>query len=255
MRAGTLNERFTSMRLLFVADLHYSLKQFDWLLARAEDFDVVVIGGDLLDLASPLDADVQIAIVEKYLGLLHQKTTLVVCSGNHDGDSRNAADESIAAWVRDARDARLHVDGDSFDMGDTHITVCPWWDGAVSRDGIEAQLEAEATAVRRQWVWIHHAPPDGVRTCWTGRKHIGDQFLRTWIERFQPDMVLSGHIHHSPFFPDGSWIDRIGRTWVFNPGHQLGPQPATIILDFEAMTAEWSSHEGHSVRDLRITEG
>ena len=91
------------MRLLFVADLHYSLKQFDWLLTHAGEYDAVVIGGDLLDLSSTLDADVQIAIVEKYLGLLRQKTRLVVSSGNHDGDSRNSADESVAAWLCSAR--------------------------------------------------------------------------------------------------------------------------------------------------------
>src|SRR6187401_102960 len=100
------------MKLLFVADLHYSLKQFDWLLAHAHEYDVAAIGGDLLDLSSPLDPDVQIAIVEKYLGLLQQKTRVIVCSGNHDGDSRNSADESVAEWVRAARRERVHVDGD-----------------------------------------------------------------------------------------------------------------------------------------------
>src|SRR5687768_9431182 len=104
------------MRLLFVADLHYSLKQFDWLVARADAYDVVAIGGDLLDLSSALDADVQITIVERYFGMLRNKTRLVVCSGNHDGDSRNAADESTAEWLRDARADRLHVDGEGFDL-------------------------------------------------------------------------------------------------------------------------------------------
>ena len=105
------------MRLLFVADLHYSLKQFDWLLAHASEYDAAVIGGDLLDLSSALDMDVQIAIVEKYLGLLRRKARLVVCSGNHDGDSRNSADESVAAWLCSARAEGLHVDGDSFGLG------------------------------------------------------------------------------------------------------------------------------------------
>jgi len=244
------------MRLLFVADLHYSLKQFDWLLSQAGDFDLVIIGGDLLDLSSSLDADVQIAIVEKYLDLLRQKTILVVSSGNHDGDSRNEADESIAEWVRDARDDHLHVDGDSFDLGtDTRITVCPWWDGDLSRAELEAQLERESAQLHgRRWIWIHHAPPEGSRTSWTGRKFIGDEALRAWIDRFQPAMVLSGHIHNSPFYAEGSWIDLLGSTWVFNPGRQLGAQPTTIIVDLDAMTAEWSSQEGHSVRDLRFTQ-
>lgn len=242
------------MRLLFVADLHYSLKQFDWLLAHAGEYDAAVIGGDLLDLGSALDADVQIAIVEKYLRLLRQKARLAVCSGNHDGDSRNAADESVAEWLRAARAERLHVDGDSFELGEARIVVCPWWDGALSRGELEALLEREAAQVRRFRVWIHHAPPQGARTSWSGRKFVGDEALRGWIDRFQPDVVLSGHVHNSPFYEAGSWIDRIGRTWVFNPGRQIGPQPATITLDLEAMTAEWNSLEGRSVRDLRSAD-
>jgi len=243
------------MRLLFVADLHYSLKQFDWLLAEADGFDLVAIGGDLLDLASHLDADVQIAIVEKYLDLLSAKTSLVVSSGNHDGDSRNQADESIAEWLRSARGDRLHVDGDGFDLGDTRITVCPWWDGDVSRAEVAAQLEREAPMVRGRWIWIYHAPPEGARTSWTGRRFIGDEALRGWIDRFQPDMVLSGHIHNSPFFEQGSWIDRIGRTWVFNPGRQPGAEPTCIILDLGAMTAEWRSAAERSFREIGVEPG
>lgn len=45
------------MRMLFVADLHYALRQFDWLIASAPAFDAVIIGGDLLDLGSSLDLD------------------------------------------------------------------------------------------------------------------------------------------------------------------------------------------------------
>ena len=81
------------MKLLFVADLHYTLKQFDWVVANAGDYDWVVIGGDLLDLASALDFDLQIVVVEKYLARLRQQTRVLVSSGNHDGDARNAADE------------------------------------------------------------------------------------------------------------------------------------------------------------------
>jgi Icc-related predicted phosphoesterase len=245
------------MRLLFVADLHYSLKQFDWLLAEAEGYDLVAIGGDLLDLASPLDPDVQIAIVEKYLGLLTQKTTLVVSSGNHDGDSRNEADESVAEWVREAGllragGGRIHTDGEGFDFGDVRFTVCPWWDGESTRTAIDRLLEKESALRRDRWIWIHHAPPEGSRTSWSGKRFIGDSHLSAWIERYQPEMVFSGHIHNSPFYPEGSWIDRIGRTWVFNPGKQPGPEPTAIVVDLEAMTAEWRSFEGSSLRELRV---
>ena len=243
------------MRLLFVADLHYSLKQFDWLKENARDFDALVIGGDLLDLGSGLDPDVQITIVEKYLRLLREGLTVAVSSGNHDGDSRNAADESVAAWMQSLRADGVHVDGDSFDLGDTRITICPWWDGQLSRDEIVTQLEREAKQVEgRRWIWIHHSPPLGAKTSWTGRKFIGDEFLRAWIDRFQPDMVMSGHIHNSPFFDEGSWIDQIGRTWVLNPGRQIGPQPSIIMINLADWTAEWQCATERSRRDLGIAQ-
>ena len=47
------------MRLLAVADLHYSLPQFDWVLEVAPDFDVVVLAGDLLELSSIVDRRAQ----------------------------------------------------------------------------------------------------------------------------------------------------------------------------------------------------
>ena len=240
------------MRLLFVADLHYTLKQFDWLLREAGDFDLVAIGGDLLDLGSPLDSDIQIAIVEKYLKLLGEKTILLVSSGNHDGDSRNHADESVAEWVKAASRARIHTDGEGFSLDSISFTICPWWDGDVTRAEVEAQLERESALRLDRWIWIYHAPPEGSRTSWAGRRFIGDEYLREWIDRYQPDLVFGGHIHNSPFFEDGSWIDRIGKTWVFNPGRQIGPQPTSLIVDLDAMTAEWRSIEGHSIRELRV---
>ena len=54
-----------------------------------------------------------------------------------------------------------------------------------------------------------------------------------WIERFRPGLVLCGHIHNAPFVNQGSWVDRIGDTWVLNPGHQIGPVPAHIELALE----------------------
>lgn len=242
------------MRLLFVADLHYSLKQFDWLLAEAPKFDVVSIGGDLLDLSSQLDFGVQIAVVEKYLQKLQEKTLLLVSSGNHDGDGRNEADESVALWLDEAKAERLIVDNGSVVVGDVLITVCPWWDGPLSRGRLEEFLVRESGKPRRRWIWVHHAPSAGSPTSWTGKADAGDEYLRGWIERFQPDMVLCGHIHGSPFYERGSWVDQIGTTWVFNPGRQLGSFPSHIRLDLEAQTAEWVSVEECSVRQLTFAD-
>jgi Icc-related predicted phosphoesterase len=238
--------------MLFVADLHYTLKQFDWLASNASEYDLVIIGGDLLDLGSPLDFDVQIVVVEKYLHRIRQNTPLLVSSGNHDGDIRNEADESVAEWLLQSRADGLFVDGDSAVLGDTRVTACPWWDGPVSRAEVEALLAREAPKTTGRWFWSHHAPPDLSPVSWSGKKFAGDEFVRGWISRFEPDLVLSGHVHNAPFYTEGSWIDQVGSTWVFNPGRQPGWRPTYIALDLDAMTAEWVSEEGQSLRNLAL---
>jgi Icc-related predicted phosphoesterase len=243
------------MRMLFVADLHYALKQFDWLIANASKYEVVIIGGDLLELASTLDIDVQIVVVEKYFARLRQLTRLIVSSGNHDGNSRNAGNESVARWLGEAKAPQLFVDGDSVELGDTLITVCPWWDGPLSRAELEAQFARDASIPKTKWVWIHHAPPDRTRVSWTGRQFGGDGFLVEWISRYQPDLVLSGHIHNAPFYAGGSWIDRLGKTWIFNPGRQIGPRPTFLSIDLSNMTVAWNSIESEEQRELGAGAG
>jgi Icc-related predicted phosphoesterase len=227
------------MRILYVTDIHYALKQFDWLVARAAEYEAVAIGGDLLDLASALDLDVQIVVVEQYLTRLREKTRVLVCSGNHDGDRRNDVNESVADWLQQVRAERLHVDFDQVQLGDTLVTICPWWDGPQSRAALEVLLEETSGRPHGRWIWLHHAPPDQYRVSWTGKKFAGDTYLVDWIRRFRPDVVFSGHIHNAPFYPEGSWIDRVDHTWVINPGRQLGPAPAFVSFDLADLSAEW----------------
>jgi hypothetical protein len=61
-------------------------------------------------------------------------------------------------------------------------------------------------------------------------------------------------MHNAPFYPEGSWIDRIGTTWVFNPGREPGPVPTHIILDLDGLSVEWISFEGESIRQLVFTD-
>ena len=127
-------------RALIVADLHYSLRQFDWLLRMAADYDLVIVAGDLLDIAGHADLDTQIVVVSKYLARLSAMTRVVVCSGNHDADERDAADESVIGWFADIRADGIHADGEHVDLVRGMITICPWWDGPVARGALEALL-------------------------------------------------------------------------------------------------------------------
>ena len=240
------------MKVLTVGDLHYNMRQFDWLMERAVEFDMIIIVGDLLNIAGHVDLDTQIIVVKKYLQRLREATTLLVCSGNHDGDRRAESGEFFADWLEAGSLEGVHGDGTSLQRGGWRFSVCPWWDGPVGRTRVEVFLEDEAAAVARdgqRWFVIHHAPPSGSRTAWNGKRDFGDVHLRACIEQRQPDVVLSGHIHNAPFRADGGWNDRLGRTWIFNAGYQMGSLPPFLVFDLEAGSAAWSSLAGEeSVR-------
>ncbi len=79
------------MRLLLVSDLHYALRQYDWLLDRASRYDAVVLAGDLLSIAAPVAVEVQILAIGATLRKLAESTAVIACSGNHDLNTYSAA--------------------------------------------------------------------------------------------------------------------------------------------------------------------
>jgi len=232
------------MKYLLVSDMHYDLKQYDWVLNQAAAYDVVVLAGDHLDISSRVDLRSQITVIQTYMRRIGARTRLLVCSGNHDLDARNAAGEKYARWIQRARQFGVPTDADSVKVGDTLFTVCPWWDGPESCRQIAPLFERDSALDRERWIWVYHAPPSASPTCWDGRKFFGDDQLLDWIAQYRPDIVLTGHIHQSPFKKDGSWVDRIGDTWVFNAGRQSGPTPCHVIINTEAQEALWFSLRG-----------
>jgi hypothetical protein len=184
---------------------------------------------------------VQIAVVRKYLRRLAGAVKTVVCSGNHDLDATNEAGEKYARWLQAVRPLGLATDGDTFEIGNTLFTVCPWWDGPMTRQAVDQQLSRDAKRRQGRWVWIYHAPPTKSPTSLSNGQDCGDPDLFGWIETYSPDFVLAGHIHDAPFDEGGSWVDRVGTTWIFNGGRQSGVPPTWIVFDFDEEWAHWVS--------------
>ena len=132
------------MKALLVSDLHYELRQFDWLNAVAPEFDTVVSAGDHFDIVSTVPVQAQLVVVLNHLKRLNQQTRLLTASGNHDLDGLNAAGEKTASWMVAMRKAGILGDGDRFESDGTLVSICPWWDGPAARDEVAAQLSADA---------------------------------------------------------------------------------------------------------------
>ena len=235
---------FIGVRYLVASDLHYALRQLDWISEQAPDFDAVILAGDLLDAAGAVELNAQIALFVNYLRRLAERTVLVVCSGNHDLTGRRFDGEKAAVWMEEIGDPVV-TDGSAVRIGPDLVSACAWWEGDATRSALEAQLARDAL-VRHEgpWIWAYHSPPADSPTSWSGRRHFGDDVLNELIDRFAPDLVLTGHVHEAPYQRDGSWHDMIGGTTVLNAGRQLGPVPAHLIVDTMDRTADWWTFEG-----------
>jgi Icc-related predicted phosphoesterase len=238
------------VRILVVSDLHYRLAHYDWLVRAADDVDVVAVVGDLADVVNAVPHTVQTVVLRKYLGLLAEKAIVLAASGNHDLDGPGEYGEQVAGWLRASGGDNVHVDGMSFDTDATRFTICPWWDGPLTRQAVADQLAAAAVDRPDRWVWLYHSPPAGTVLCHDGRREFPDHDLAAWIEEHGPDLVLCGHIHQAPWVTGGSWHARLGDTWVFNAGKERGPVPAHITIDTEAMTADWFGIYDRELLDL-----
>jgi len=228
------------MKLLCTADLHYRLPQLDWLVEEAGDVDVVVIPGDHLQVVGAAPLEVQIVVVSKYLRRLAERTLVLASSGNHDLDGPGVTGEQATQWLRDLGTDRLVVDGRSTDFQGVRFTVCPWWDGPLTRQLVDDQLAAAAVDRPARWVWVYHSPPADSPLCVAGpSRQFPDPDLAGWIDRYEPDLVICGHIHQAPWVAGGGWIDQRGSTWMINAGHQSGPMPAHVVIDLDERTAEW----------------
>lgn len=244
------------MRYLVASDLHYGLVQLDWIAEQAPDFDAVILAGDHLDAGAYADLGAQITLITLYLAQLADVTRVFANSGNHDLTGRRDHGEKAAVWL-DAVDDRVVTDGRSETVGDDLVSVCAWWEGPTTRGELERQLDedAERRPATGRWIWVNHSPPDQSPTSWSGSRHYGDDVLNGLITLHQPDIVLSGHVHESPFRPGGSWSDRLGSTLVLNAGRQLGPVPAHLIVDTGADEVMWWSSQGSATAPISAPYG
>ena len=83
-----------------------------------------------------------------------------------------------------------------------------------------------AVAGCRSLLLVTHTPPMETATDRIDSgAHVGSRAVRECIERLQPDVCLTGHIH------EARSVDAIGRTVVINPGPLSGGGYARISLD------------------------
>jgi Icc-related predicted phosphoesterase len=82
----------------------------------------------------------------------------------------------------------------------------------------QALDELSALGPADRTLFILHSPPrDTHCDRIASGAHVGSRAIRAFVERWQPPLVLSGHIHEAPRL-SSSYRDTLGRTVVVNPG-------------------------------------
>lgn len=89
------------MKILLTADLHYREHWFRCLLEQAQNYDLIGIAGDLLDMFNAEPRIMQARTVSRCIRELAKVTRVAICSGNHDNAGRQiSADRApVYEWL------------------------------------------------------------------------------------------------------------------------------------------------------------
>ncbi|MEF2231399.1 MAG: metallophosphoesterase [Pseudodesulfovibrio sp.] len=107
--------------------------------------------------------------------------------------------------------------------------------GEVSEETLSGWLDATGAGLVRfdRMIAVIHEPPRNTAVDrLSNGQHVGSPGVRRFLERVQPDLAVTGHIHESV------GTDRVGQTLVLNPGMLAGGGYVRIDYVNGALTAE-----------------
>jgi predicted MPP superfamily phosphohydrolase len=246
------------MCILLLADLHFRTDWYRWI--SNQHADLTAIAGDLLDGFHPGGLLPQMIAFKQWADRF--PGFLALSSGNHDGnledwavagefmETNNRAEAhailSSPQWMDALERPRVVTDRRSQILespsGKLVVTTIPFFPGQGGPRVCSALWDEghrQRTTSGAPWIVLHHEPPADTMV----GGHSGDPSLFYKIREYQPDFVLSGHIHGQPY--TGAFADRIGPTWCFNPGVPPAGQmrgakiPNHIVLDTGRRSATW----------------
>ena len=190
------------MKFLAFVDLHVDKKELKELVKRAKqkDIDFIVCAGDLSNFGSNL-----IGILGSFKEC-GKKFYMV--PGNHE-EPVKAFEELLKRFdfCESLHKKAVEIEDYLF-LGFGGL-------GFVAED-------AEFRKVAREWygkyngkkiVLVTHQPPFGNKIDLLGNRHVGNKDFTKFIQRVNPRLVITGHIHET-----AGEIDKIGKTKVINPG-------------------------------------
>lgn len=123
---------------------------------------------------------------------------------------------------------------------DSHGKFYAGWEK--SEEDIQAELEdlEHEAGDPLKTVFVVHTPPAYTALDQSfGDRHFGSQGIREWLRQGPKKLVLSGHIHESPFV-GGQWRETVDGTPCIQPGAWHDEEVCAAVVDLDDPTdAEW----------------
>jgi len=223
------------MRILAFGDVHMSAQQCRR-LPDAGKADLVLVIGDLTNFGRKPDA--RIVLDE----LLSVNSRLLGVIGNLDhyeiNDYLDQLDMNLHGQARIV-DGKIHVMG----AGGSNITPfgtpTEFSENEITEILMRGYRQTEefgslAPLSNRKMptILVSHVPPRNTRVDrLTNGQHVGSTAVRAFIETYQPEICLTGHIH------EARGEDRIGKTHIINPGMFHKGGWVEITLNHTTLTA------------------
>jgi uncharacterized protein len=194
------------MKMIALPDLHDNVNTLTWIDQALSAVDLVLLVGDLTNGGSAADAERVVCMVRKY------NSSILAVPGNWDTPEVEGflTQEGINLHRR-----HLLIDGLAL-IGMGAALPGPVQTPNECTEADFGRFFEEATAgldLEIPSILVCHQPPYGTRNDLAqGSVHAGSRIVRQFIERRQPLICFTGHIH------EGKGIDQVGETRVINPG-------------------------------------
>lgn len=214
------------MRIVSFGDIHMALGAIERLRSELQQADLVLLSGDLTNFGGPQESAQVLAATRRYA------RQVFAVSGNLDRP----------AVIDFLRMEGISLHGGAYAVGDIGVFGCggsnvtPFHTPTeLSENQISQLLQRGYAAVTQapKKIMVCHTPPLDTATdrIHTG-KHVGSETVRRFIERQQPDLCITGHIHES------AGVDRIGETIIINAGALCDGGYIVVDCEPDRLTAQ-----------------
>lgn len=192
------------MEILQVSDVHGSLDAASKVAAKAVDFDVVLVVGDITHFGAVPQAKVLLETIAS------SGKPVMFVPGNCDHPS-------MLSWKPNNKNiVNIHLEKTKLQdyefIGIGGGNLSPF---NTLTEFSEHEFEKMLNTLQPtspKFILVSHTPPHGVDADYARGKHLGSTAIRTFVEKNKPLLVSCGHIH------EARSVSKIGETTVVNAG-------------------------------------